>query len=86
MPRFVPKEFALANELRVKMLGIVGDHPGINMTHLAEQLGCKPSTVIWHASKLEGADLLRSQRSGYFRIFYLLRGADDPQMGRARQT
>lgn len=76
MVRYVTKEFALSSPFRVKMLEVVGQQPGINMANLAIRLDCKPSTVIWHARKLEAAGMLRNQKAGHLRIFYLPGGAD----------
>ena len=74
MARYVTKQFALSSPLRTQLLEIVGQEPGINMCQLAERLSCRPSTIIWHKTKLEKADLLRSERVGNERVFYLPAG------------
>jgi predicted transcriptional regulator len=74
MTRHVTKEFALSNPLRARLLDVVGAQPGITLCQLAERLACRPSTVIWHMTKLEKADLLRSSRIGNARVFYLPSG------------
>lgn len=74
MARYVTKEFALSNPLRTRLLAVVGQEPGITMRDLAARLECRPSTIIWHMTKLEKADLLRSTRVGNARVFYLPSG------------
>lgn len=74
MPRYVTKEFALSSPLRQQLLEVVGHEPGINMGQLADRLECRPSTILWHMTKLEKADLLRSERVGNARVFYLPAG------------
>jgi predicted transcriptional regulator len=74
MARYVTKEFALSNPLRARLLEVVGTQPGITMGELAGRLGCRPSTILWHMTKLEKADLLRSARVGNVRVFYLPSG------------
>lgn len=74
MPRHVSKEFALSNPLRTQLLDVVQQEPGINMSNLSERLACRPSTVIWHTTKLERAGLLRSERVGNLRVYYVASG------------
>lgn len=74
MVRYVSKEQALDSPLRQKLLGIVGSTPGINMKGLSDALGCQPSTVIWHAAMLQRAQLLRTEKVGGLRVFYLPTG------------
>lgn len=87
MARYVPKEQALASPTRRAVLGLVAARPGITLTQLAGHLGCRPSTILWHAGKLEAAGLLRSERVGPARVHYLASGGlplRDAVLGRAR--
>ena len=74
MARYVPKETALSNPLRLRLLDAVGQRPGITLSQIADQFGCQPSTVVWHMTKLEKADLMRTARVGNSRVFYLPSG------------
>lgn len=74
MVRYVSKEQALDSPLRRHLLQVVGGMPGINMKGLSDALGCQPSTVIWHAAMLQRAQLLRSEKVGGLRVFYLPTG------------
>lgn len=74
MTRHVSKEFALSNPLRTQLLDVVQSEPGINMSTLSDRLRCRPSTVIWHTTKLERAGLLRSERVGNLRVYYVAAG------------
>lgn len=71
MVRYVSKDQALGNPLRKALLEVVGATPGINMKSLAQALSCQPSTVIWHTAMLQRAGLLRTEKVGGLRVFYL---------------
>lgn len=76
MARYVPKTIALAHPLRRTILELVDGQPGITLTQLALRLECKPSTILWHTTKLRKADLVRSAKVGQSRIFYLVAGGN----------
>lgn len=74
MVRYVSKDQALGNPLRQQLLDVVAATPGVNMKGLATALDCQPSTVIWHAAMLQRAGLLRTEKVGGLRVFYLPTG------------
>lgn len=74
MARYIAKDDALANAFRATLLEAVAARPGITLTQLADHFGRKPSTIMWHATKLAKADLLRHERLRKVRVFYLVAG------------
>lgn len=77
MVRYVSKETALGHPMRQAILDLVATHPGISLTQLAQQISCKPSTILWHTGKLRKADLLRTAKVAGLRVFYLPNGGID---------
>jgi predicted transcriptional regulator len=74
MSRYVSKEVALAHPVRRTILELVKEQPGIKLTKLANQIQRKPSTVLWHTNKMNKANLLRNEKVGGARVFYLVAG------------
>ncbi len=70
----LPDHPALEHDGRSELYKIVSRTPGIHLGELARELGMETSSVLWHARKLERANLVRSQRSGKFRVFYPVAG------------
>ncbi len=70
----LPDHPSLDHEGRARLYRIVSQTPGIHLGELARELGMETSSVLWHARKMERANLVRSQRSGKFRVFYPVAG------------
>lgn len=70
MARYISKQHALGHALRRRLLQAVEAHPGSSLTDIAKTFDVSPSTVLWHARKLEAADLLGTERCGQRRLFY----------------
>lgn len=62
---------ALADANRRKMLDIVKERPGCNVTDVAAEFGVSRIAVMKHLKVLEDADLIRSRRDGRNRRLYL---------------
>lgn len=77
MPRYIPKEEALGNPVRRAILDRIAAQPGISLSQLANDMACKPSTILWHTGKLTKADLLRSTKANGLRMFYVPAGGSD---------
>jgi DNA-binding transcriptional ArsR family regulator len=75
MALYVSREEALAHPVRARLLRLVATDPGVNMKDLAARLGCQPSTLIWHYTKLVRAGLLLTHRVGNERVFRLPAGS-----------
>lgn len=70
MARFVPVQEALDHPLRKRLLAAARDRPGVSLGELAGDFAVTPSTILWHGRKLVGADLLRMERHGPYRLFF----------------
>ncbi|HLF16293.1 MAG TPA: hypothetical protein VI796_02540, partial [Candidatus Thermoplasmatota archaeon] len=68
-----PKE-ALKNPQRAMLYGFVRGHPGVHLKKLSEEFAMKTSSILWHVRKLEAAELVHSERSNGFRVFYPVEG------------
>jgi DNA-binding transcriptional ArsR family regulator len=84
MALYVPREVALAHPVRERILQLVELDPDLNMKDLAGRLGCQPSTLIWHYTKLVRAGLLLTRREGNERVFRLPAGATATPRGSFR--
>ncbi len=74
MARYVPRDQALEHPFRRPMMERVIQEPGITLTELANAFDVTPSTVLWHARKLAGADVLKMERKGSRRLFFSAEG------------
>lgn len=72
--RYIDPKEALDNPQRAMLFGCIKGHPGINLKQLSEDFDMKTSTVLWHLRKLEGAELVRSQKANGLRVFYPVSG------------
>ena len=72
--RYVDPDEALENPQRAMLYGCIRGHPGVNLKQLSEDFDMKTSTVLWHIRKLEGAELVRSQKANGLRVFYPVQG------------
>lgn len=55
---------AIRNETTAAILNAIRDSPGIHQTALRKEVDLAASTVNWHISKLEDADLVEKERDG----------------------
>ncbi|HET6398503.1 MAG TPA: hypothetical protein VFH47_03000, partial [Candidatus Thermoplasmatota archaeon] len=64
--RYVDPKEALENPQRSMLYGFIRGHPGVHLKKLSDEFGMKTSSILWHIRKLEGAQLVRSDRAnGY---------------------
>ncbi len=82
--RYVSPKEALKNPQRSMLYGFIKAQPGVHLKGLSEEFGMKSSSILWHIRKLESADLVRSESSNGFRVFYPVEGGvAAKELGRA---
>lgn len=64
----------LLSPVRLRMYGIVHQHPGISSTRLASELGISWGTLAYHLTRMERADLVHTRRAGRRRLVFPSRG------------
>ncbi|MHB8633981.1 MAG: winged helix-turn-helix transcriptional regulator [Thermoplasmatota archaeon] len=72
--RYVSPKEALKNPQRAMLYGFVRGNPGVHLKRLGDEFAMKTSSILWHIRKLEAADLVHSERSNGFRVFYPVDG------------
>lgn len=72
--RYISPKEALRNPQRAMLYGFVRGHPGVHLKQLSEEFAMKTSSILWHVRKLEGAELVRSERANGYRVFYPVEG------------
>lgn len=72
--RYISPKEALRNPQRAMLYGFVRGHPGVHLKKLSEEFAMKTSSILWHVRKLEGAELVRSERANGYRVFYPVEG------------
>ncbi len=65
------KTTALAERSRSRLVEIVRDHPGITQERLADEVGLARATVWHHAKRLERDGLMRSEKDGRERRYFV---------------
>lgn len=82
--RYITPKEALKNPQRAMLYGFVRGNPGVHLKRLSEEFHMKTSSILWHIRKLESAELVRSERSNGFRVFYPTAGGIEVRnVGRA---
>lgn len=60
----------LLSPVRLRMYGIVHQHPGISSTRLAAELGISWGTLAYHLTRMERAGLILTRRAGRRRLVF----------------
>lgn len=74
MSTTVQENEVLESAARRGILDAVKQSPGVTLTDLAHRLGFRPSSIIWHTTKLGKAGLVRTDRVAGHRLFYASEG------------
>lgn len=72
--KFVTRDNVLENETRSELYEFLEENPGTHLRGIAEELDLSTTNVLWHLRKLEDADLVRSEKQGGYKVFYLIEG------------
>lgn len=69
-PHRLTMEEVLENEIRMNLITLILERPGIHYSELLREIDTSPSNLAWHLDILETYKIIQKQRLGKFLIFY----------------
>jgi parallel beta-helix repeat protein len=64
----------LENEVRLNIFTEIIQNPGIHIREIQRRGDVSSGTVSWHLRILEGSELIKSEKEGYYRLYYPAKG------------
>ncbi|WP_457556804.1 winged helix-turn-helix transcriptional regulator [Candidatus Harpocratesius sp.] len=69
-PHRLTMEEVLENEIRMNLITLILERPGIHYSELLREIDTSPSNLAWHLDILETYKIIQKQRLGKYLIFY----------------